>query len=227
MNKKTSIHFGFLLLKEWLPVLEPMSAKDFKALVLGMMYKQFENRPMPTFHNVATNNIARLIEPTIDRRLKGAAWAKKGAEAHGTPIRVPTPPPIHLSEAERSEAQRSEIKRITSDLPSELRGAEQREAPSPAAADASGAHRAPSKKKGKAETDENIPTAYLEQRQLRAIEYARKNGQDVLAVLSAWWKQDKAAFLAAQREEADTDDTSAYWEDFFEAAVARSGTSQA
>lgn len=217
MKKKLTLEQGFIFLSDWTVARDKLPPKEFGLLMGALIDRQFRNRPMPTFHNPLTDAFARMIEPVILRRLEGAAYAKRNADEEEPPTGGPPSP---------KEEKRKEKNRTDEYISAEQSGAEEVAA---GAADSvpSGAHRAPSKKKGKAETDENIPTAYLEQRQLRAIEYARKSGQDVLAVLSAWWKQDKAAFLAAQREEADTNDTSAYWEDFFEAAVARSGTSQA
>lgn len=222
MSRRMNVEFGFLVLREWLPVLETMSAKDFKTLVLGMMYKQFENRPMPTFRSAATNNIVRLIEPTIDRRLVGAAWAKKGQEVQRTPTGGPAGIPVHL--AEQSGAEQSKAEHILA----EQRGAEQSEPPCPASATAgagsadavpSGALRALTKEEAEGVADEEIPAAYVERRRARAMEHAQRYGQDVHAVLLAWWKQDKAAFVSAQRQTAEHA-RDAYWADFFRAAQA-------
>ena len=222
MNKKTNVDFGFLLLREWLPVLEMLSAREFKTLVLGMMYKQFENRPMPEFRNAATSNIARLLEPTIERRLIGAAWAKKGLEAKGTPMGEGEGEPIHL--AEQSEAKQSVAEHILA----ERREAEQKEGPCPAAVPApsgsalpSGARRALSEEEMGLLVEENIPEAYLRERQERAFDFAYKTGQDVLTVLATWWKRDKAAFVGAHRQ-ARPSDADLEIEDFYRAALARS-----
>ena len=221
MNKKTNVDFGFLFLREWLPVLETLSAKDFKTMVLGMMYKQFENRPMPEFRSAATNNIARLLEPTIDRRLAGAAFAKKGAEAKGAPMGVGEGEPIHL--AKQSEAKHSEAERILA----EQREAEQKEPPCPAAVPApsgsalpSGARRALSEEEMDLLMEENIPETYLQERQERALDFAHRSGQDVLTVLATWWKRDKAAFVAAQGKARPQNGLDV--DDFYRAALLRS-----
>ena len=78
MNQGYNLNAGFLFLYDWMPVLERLSGEDFKALFSALIARQRENVPLPTFENDLAEIFARMIEPTIQRRLNGQMNAKKG-----------------------------------------------------------------------------------------------------------------------------------------------------
>ncbi len=80
MSKKVTLENGFLLLYDWLPAFESLPAKEVKALLLALIARQREKRPLPSFSNPLTANYARMIEPSIKRRLDGATGARQGKE---------------------------------------------------------------------------------------------------------------------------------------------------
>ena len=80
MTKKSHLESGFLILYDWLPAFEKLPPKEVKALLLALIARQRENKPMPLFSNASTETYARMIEPCIKRRLDGLAGAKQGHE---------------------------------------------------------------------------------------------------------------------------------------------------
>ena len=77
---KMNLDNGFLLLYDWLPVLEDLSGESVKELLLALIEKQRNNAPMPQFSDPRCAIYYRIISPTIERRLagqKGAQEAKK------------------------------------------------------------------------------------------------------------------------------------------------------
>ena len=87
---------GFLFLYDWLPALEDLPAKDVKKLLLALIDFQRNGTPIPVFTSKKTETYARMIEPSIRRRLDG----QKGGTSRGTtqvppnpPTQVPMPPP--------------------------------------------------------------------------------------------------------------------------------------
>ena len=148
--KRSHIEIGFLLLYDWLPALKKLPLDDAARLMFAMIDRQRDGTPFPTFENDLVNTFAAMIEPSIQRRLAGAASGKKGAVKTNpktppvtppvTPPATPpvtppvtppaTPPvtgPVHLkqSKAKQSKAKQSKTQQ---------RGGEAREASPPTAA---------------------------------------------------------------------------------------------
>ena len=196
MKKKTNLDSGFLFLYDWLPVLEQLPLREVGALFVALVKRQRNNEPLPTFRNPLTGMVARMIEPVIIRRLEGAEWAKKGREGAGTPVGVPTQDPIEDPDHFSREERKTEENR-TDDL--------LREAPPPL--------RALSEQEKEVLRKEGMPTAYLDMREVRAVESAAKQRKAPVTVLLEWWRQDKRRFLATQRTEQESSfDADEFWE---------------
>lgn len=76
-NKSTSLSCGFLISYDWLPALESLSADDFQSLILALIKRQKDGEPLPEFSNPTVGIYAKMIEPTIKRRLDGQSWKDK------------------------------------------------------------------------------------------------------------------------------------------------------
>ena len=76
-NKSTSLSCGFLISYDWLPALESLSAEDFQCLILALIKRQKDGEPLPEFSNPTVGIFAKMIEPTIKRRLDGQSWKDK------------------------------------------------------------------------------------------------------------------------------------------------------
>lgn len=211
MKKKTNLESGFLFLYDWMPVLETLPAKEVKTLLLALIARQRENQPLPSFRNPLTDSFARMIEPVIRRRLEGAEWAKKGMaeqqDPSGSPHREPPTERGDVSEEKKEK---------------KLRKDQQSEAEQRGDAPAAPPPHALSEQERQFLLSEGLPAAYFEAREARASEFAAQTGQDVLTVLSAWWKKDKHSFKAAPRTAPTVKESSFDVDDFFEAALAHS-----
>ena len=116
MSKRMNLESGFLFLYDWLPVLEGLSGKEFKALFLALVARQRDGTPLPPFRNATTALYARMIEPCIARRLH-AAHARKLAhqgDADGTESSTGTSTGVSTFSApcQREEEKRKEKKSI-------------------------------------------------------------------------------------------------------------------
>ncbi len=213
MKKKTNLESGFLILYDWMPALETLPAKEVKALLLALIARQRENVPLPSFRNPLTGSFARMIEPVICRRLEGAAWAKKGLSEQDDPSGVPPREPMWPE-----EDQRKKEKKITEEpIKAEQRGAREQDPLCPPAAS-----RGLSEQERALLLEEGLPAAYIEAREVRALEFARQSGGDVLALLCSWWKQDRRSYTSAQkRREQSAAEDSFDADDFFNAALMR------
>lgn len=68
---------GFLISYDWLPALESLSADDFQSLILALIKRQKDGEPLPEFSNPTVGIYAKMIEPTIKRRLDGQSGGSK------------------------------------------------------------------------------------------------------------------------------------------------------
>lgn len=68
---------GFLISYDWLPALESLSADDFQSLILALIKRQKDGEPLPKFSNQTVGIYAKMIEPTIKRRLDGQSGGSK------------------------------------------------------------------------------------------------------------------------------------------------------
>ncbi|MBE6702689.1 MAG: hypothetical protein E7585_04680 [Ruminococcaceae bacterium] len=221
MKKKTNLESGFLFLYDWMPVLEHLPAKEVKALLLALIARQRENKPLPSFHNPLTNSFARMIEPVIRRRLEGAEWAKKGLaeqEPDRDPPGVPQGNPHH-----QREEQKKEEKQIIEDFISEE---ERKKEQPPTGGEASAQLRALSEQEKALLMSEGLPAAYIEERAERALAFEAKSGRGATSLLREWWKSDKKPcfpyrqYRSAQAE--PPEHSSFDIDDFFNAALAAS-----
>lgn len=62
---------GFLFLYDWLPAFMHLDGEDFKTLLLALIARQRDSTPFPSFENTSVDIYAKMIEPTIIRRLEG------------------------------------------------------------------------------------------------------------------------------------------------------------
>lgn len=188
---KMNLDNGFLLLYDWLPVLEDLSGESVKELLLALIEKQRNNAPMPQFSDPRCAIYYRIISPTIERRLagqKGAQEAKKRAEKDTTPVPTPgTPSGTTVpSRAEQSKAEQSIA--IAERSEEEESDAQACDAP---AKDTSAPTPALSEEEKKKLVSFGIPENYVEQRLSRAASYAGEQGRPLSAVLLDWWEQDR------------------------------------
>ena len=68
---------GFLISYDWLPALESLAAEDFQCLILALIKRQKDGEPLPEFSNPTVGIFAKMIEPTIKRRLDGQSGGSK------------------------------------------------------------------------------------------------------------------------------------------------------
>lgn len=68
---------GFLISYDWLPALESLSADDFQSLILALIKRQKDGEQLPEFSNPTVGIFAKMIEPTIKRRLDGQSGGSK------------------------------------------------------------------------------------------------------------------------------------------------------
>ena len=83
---KNNIDNGFLILYDWLPALEHLSGEELKELLFALIMRQKELTPLPDFNSSLVEVFAKMIEPTIKRRLEGHNAAKKVKAAMYLPI---------------------------------------------------------------------------------------------------------------------------------------------
>ena len=116
-TKKGTLNNGFLLLYDWLPAIESLQGEDVKALLLALVRYQRDRLPLPAFENPQVDIYARMILPTITRRLVGQTG---GIKAHdtaavdttvgtmvGTTVGTTVPSIAEQSIAEQSKAEQS------------------------------------------------------------------------------------------------------------------------
>lgn len=71
---------GFLLLYDWVPAIQSLPGEDVKLLILALIERQRNETPLPHFDNEIVNIFAKMIEPTIQRRLDGKTGGNKANE---------------------------------------------------------------------------------------------------------------------------------------------------
>lgn len=79
-KKSTNLCSGFLISYDWLPALESLSADDFQTLLFALIRRQKDGEPFPEFSNPTVGIYAKMIEPTIKRRLDGQSGGNKANE---------------------------------------------------------------------------------------------------------------------------------------------------
>ena len=208
MKKKTNLESGFLFLYDWMPVLECLPAKEVKTLLLALIARQRENKPLPQFRNPLTDSFARMIEPVIRRRLEGAAWAKKGLDGGEDPLGDPAGDPCRQEELKDKKKEEK------------LSKAQYKEEERKAASPLSDASRALSEQERTDLLLKGLPAAYLDARLSRAFVIADSSGQSVTEILFEWWQQDQRSYLAAQKRQ-EQEKEAQYYEEFFQAAIDR------
>lgn len=127
MTKKNHLSNGFLLLYDWLPALESLSAEDMKAFLLALIARQRDNTPLPHFDNPLCNVFAGMIEPTLRRRLEGSAAHKdreeqtSGEEDYAEPSErdLPSEVPSEVPSKLPSEVPSEVPSKLPSEVPSE------------------------------------------------------------------------------------------------------------
>ncbi|MBR7098006.1 MAG: hypothetical protein IKC59_01195 [Clostridia bacterium] len=78
---KMNLDSGFLILYDWMPMLDMLKPADFRAVILALVVRQRYGTPIPKFKNQLCQVCAAVIEPTIERRLLGQKGGQKGAAA--------------------------------------------------------------------------------------------------------------------------------------------------
>jgi len=178
MKKRMNLEVGFLILYDWLPMLEALPGKEVKKLLLALIARQREKQPLPEFQNRMTTYFARIIEPVIQRRLEGAMWAQKGLEKAAPPTGTPEGVPPALPHPQSGEENRPDKHSI------EERSAEEEAAtPDPL--------RALSEQDEKILLSEGVPADYIREREARALRFAKERGRTAFSLLLEWWKRDR------------------------------------
>ena len=92
---------GFLFLYDWLPAIESLPAKDVKELLLALINLQRSGIPLPMFPNKKVETYAKMIEPSIQRRLNGQRGGMTRTYNSSPPSTLigisPSTPPSHLN----------------------------------------------------------------------------------------------------------------------------------
>lgn len=94
---------GFLIFYDWLPALEALSPKDFKALVLAMCYYQKDGTPPPDFP-ARLKQITTFVFPQLDRRKHMSELGKKGAKIRYSESSAPVSKPSIANNGGSSDA---------------------------------------------------------------------------------------------------------------------------
>lgn len=76
-GKKSNLDSGFLLLYDWLPAFSTLNAAETKELLFALIDRQRNGTPFPVFDSELVNVFAKMMEPTIERRLQGQDGGKK------------------------------------------------------------------------------------------------------------------------------------------------------
>ena len=226
MGKTTNLDSGFLLLYDWLPAIRSLDGEGVKELLLALIARQREGTAFPTFQNAQVEIYARMIEPTIQRRLVGLSnrMSKSDEEACTQPCTQPyTQPCLGVSRAEQSTAEQSRAELSIA----ELRGAEQEAVPCapracPTAPPMTEEERDRLVSKG-------IPSGYVDERRERANAYAAQHGTTAYDTILDWWKTDRTQPPWNRSQTPDLHRATSQFStgsfdtnDFFQAALARS-----
>jgi len=185
---KFNLEHGFLILYDWLPIVEELSGDNLKELLLALIDKQRNGAPMPRFSDPQCELYFRIIEPTIERRLAGQKGGqetqKRAAGVAATPATTPhskakrSRAKQSVAIAERSQAEREEESDVCSE---QTVTAPPNEAP-------------PASPLSEEEKEKlisfGIPENYIGQRLSRAVSYAHEQGKPLVTVLLDWWDYD-------------------------------------
>ena len=84
---RQAMEAGFLVMYEWVPFMENLSAESFKEFFSAMIRRQRDGVPFPEFKDKYLNFFVPVVEATIQRRIAGqkAALAalEKGTDGEG------------------------------------------------------------------------------------------------------------------------------------------------
>ncbi len=211
MAKKSNLDCGFLFLYDWLPAMECLPPKEMKALFLALVARQRENKALPAFASPLTESYARMIEPTICRRLEGREAAKRGEDRGEGPSPQPTEGPLPQSKAEQSKEEQSIA--IAECVGRAC-------AQSPTAAPKGAPTKSPLTEKERADLEEKgLSAAYIALRAARAAEYAEKNALTAAEVLFLWWQEDVASGRVGKATERASQNSGFDADEFFAAAL--------
>lgn len=87
MSKGTNLESGFLLLYDWLPAIQDLDGNGVKELLLALIERQKNGTDFPEFQNCQAYIYAKMIEPTIKRRIDGQGGGNKSKESRqGTTV---------------------------------------------------------------------------------------------------------------------------------------------
>ena len=105
MKKSTNLESGFLLLYDWLPAIQDLDGDGVKELLLALIDRQKNGTPFPEFQNRQAYIYAKMIEPTIKRRLAGQV----GGNLKGTMVDTKVDTTIDTMVASRAKQSRAEL----------------------------------------------------------------------------------------------------------------------
>ena len=247
---KTHLENGFLFMYDWLPLFKTLSSEGLEEVFWALIARQREGAAMPQFKDPMSAVCFSVIEPTIERRLKGQKGGqqtqKNLAEISGTPAsKAKQAKQSIASIEERSKAKRSEEERAGACE------AEQTEnAPLPPGSaleekekNSLGEDQAVPKdlmtdfyefteEDRKWLISKGVPADYIDEREKRAIDHAVQQGKPVHEVLFHWWVADRAhppwivryydAINHPKKDESKFDCNSFDIDDFFQAALKHS-----
>ena len=77
---KQGLEAGFLVMYEWVPFMENLSAETFKEFFEAMIRRQRDGVPFPEFEDKYLNCFVPVVETTIQRRLSGQSAALAALE---------------------------------------------------------------------------------------------------------------------------------------------------
>ena len=137
-KKSTNLCSGFLISYDWLPALESLSADDFQLLLFALIRRQKDGEPFPEFSNPTVSIYAKMIEPTIKRRLDGQLGGNKANEntdvgtavdttvgtTQGTAVDTTVGSKVEKSKVEKSKVDDNEITTTQHAKPTSLEVAE-------------------------------------------------------------------------------------------------------
>jgi len=112
-GKKSNLDSGFLLLYDWLPAFSALNADETKELLFALIDRQRNGTPFPAFKSELVKVFAKMIEPTIERRLQGQDGGKK-AQSTTQDTTVGTTQDTTVGTTPPSKAEIRKAKRNTS-----------------------------------------------------------------------------------------------------------------
>ncbi len=185
---KMNLGNGFLILYDWLPMLEDLSAEGLKELLFALIDRQRNGASEPQFTNPRSELYFHVIQPTIERRLAGQRGGQK-THGNGDVIGGRVGTRVVATEASKAEQSKEKqsiaiAKRSAEEVCVRDEGIRSSDAPS-------APRPALSEEEKETLISFGISERYILDRLSRAVDYANEGDKSVAEVILDWWYQDR------------------------------------